>query len=531
MIKGINERQLIENFFFIVDKESKKIPFKLNKAQSYVYENLGHRNLIPKDRQRGVTSFILALFLARCLLYQNRTCVVIAHEKAPAQKMLRQLKYYIRTAALPEIPIDVDNKNEISFPGTNSFFYIGSAENDDFGRGDRITDLHCSEVAFWSNPQEKTKGLFQAVPRTGTIVLESTGNGIEWFCNRVKRAAAKPGREKVLWFGGFVSSEEYRVNLTEEEKKDIIESLDPEIEEDVLYNDYGLTPGQIAWRREKLEELDYDLASFKQEYPLILEDCFQQKGFSFFHKVNYKPTKLWKVSTVDPDLKWIKKYADLAYKSDVNLTFVMGVDVGGGVGGDSSVIQIICLEENKQVATYKTNNVPPDIFAQRIAEVGRIYNFPIVVVESNNHGLTTLSYLKDLYPKDCIYKDKSSSNIVDLGMRTTKLTKPLMIGNLRRTLAEGMVIHSEETLSELNTFIEKGSGKLEAQDGYHDDEVMALAMAVAGAEKAHTLQEYRRSAINVTPVNNDPASLDFILNELYSRNNKFPVQRQLKVIN
>lgn len=531
MSEKLTERQLIENFFYIVDKNSKKKRFLLNEAQSYVYENLGNRNLVPKDRQRGVTSFVLALFLARCLLYENRTCVVIAHKKNPAQIMLKKVKYYLNTMDIPKPLLDTNNRNEISFPETNSRFYIGTAEDDDFGRGDTITDLHCSEVAFWTNPAEKTMGLFQSVPRNGTIILESTGNGVDWFCGKVNEARKGVGRFKVQWFGGFVTSPEYTVKLPKWRQEELLKDLKPELEEDKLYNDYGLTLGQIAWRREKLEEMDFDLSRFKQEYPITIEECFQSKGMSFFHKVNYKPHRWWRQADFDPDLFWIHTYGKLAYRDDVNLTFVMGCDIGGGVGGDYSVIQVICLEEAKQVACYKTNNVPPDVFAQRIADLGKVFNYPIVVVESNNHGLTTLSYLKDIYPKNCIYKDKSSSNIVDLGMRTTRLTKPLLIGNLRRTLAEGLEIHSEGTLSELNTFVEKNGGKLEALEGYHDDEVMALAMAVAGGDKAHTLEEYRRSYINVSNNQTNPFSLDSIIHELNSRGMRYPVERQVKLLN
>jgi hypothetical protein len=55
-------------------------------------------------------------------------------------------------------------------------FYIGTAGARKFGRGDTITDLHCSEVAFWENAKELTAGLllpdsFRLFLAQGQLVL------------------------------------------------------------------------------------------------------------------------------------------------------------------------------------------------------------------------------------------------------------------------------------------------------------------------------------------------------------------------
>jgi hypothetical protein len=60
--------------------------------------------------------------------------------------------------------LEFASKREFTFPKTNSMFYIGTAGARKFGRGDTITDLHCSEYAFWENPVDLFSGLTDAVP-------------------------------------------------------------------------------------------------------------------------------------------------------------------------------------------------------------------------------------------------------------------------------------------------------------------------------------------------------------------------------
>jgi len=137
-------------------------------------------------------------------------------------------------------------------------FYIGTAGSRQFGRGDTITDLHCSEVAFWKDPKSLLGGLFQAVPRSGNISIESTGNGTgNWFHRSTMRAAAGSSRYR-MHFLPWQDFKEYTVPLNDLEKSRILNNLSEEFEE-VCMPARGFTAGQIAFRREKLEELDYDL--------------------------------------------------------------------------------------------------------------------------------------------------------------------------------------------------------------------------------------------------------------------------------
>ena len=281
------ERVIIENMFRIADKDGNDVDFILNTAQSEIDLRLSGRDIIPKARQEGVSSYFLARYTAVCLARRNVRAVVISHETDATQRMLAKVHYFLKNIKGPSAITKNMSKNEITFPKTNSAFYIGTAGSRQFGRGDTITHLHCSEVAFWPDPKKLTAGLFQAVPLSGEIAMESTGNGVGNFYHRTCMRASTGHSRYRMHFLPWHTFNEYTLEVTEEIEKAIMDNLNPEWEEVKLVNDYGLSAGRIAWRRMKLEELDFDLRLFKQEYPMTLDECFQSTGGSIFQTVRF----------------------------------------------------------------------------------------------------------------------------------------------------------------------------------------------------------------------------------------------------
>ena len=333
--------------------------FLLNPAQASIDHNLTGRDIIPKARQEGVSTYFLARYTVKCLSQRNTRAVVISHDKEATQRMLAKVHYFLDNLRGPNAVLKTSSRNEITFPKTNSAFYLGTAGSRQFGRGDTITHLHCSEVACWADPKSLTAGLFQAVPKDGEIAVESTGNGVgNWYHNICMRAAEGKGRYR-LHFLDWLGFPEYALDLTPEQEREVLAGLDPDLEEPLLVESYGATAGQIAWRRDKLEELDYDLRTFKQEYPATLDECFQSSGYSIFTKVNFVPSERWKRR--DQYLWSIEDHPQPQYD------YAFGVDVSAGVGRNNSVIQIYCLQTMEQVGEWVSNKVSPDLFADKIA--------------------------------------------------------------------------------------------------------------------------------------------------------------------
>lgn len=513
----------IEKLLCISDKNGEDVDFILNNAQRHLDENLTGRDLVPKARQEGVSSYFLARYLIACLGKRNTKAVVISHDHESTQRMLSKVKYYINHIRGPAPVIHNSSANLITFPKNDSMFYIGTAGSRKFGRGDTITHLHCSEYAYWPNPQELIKGLFQAVPMgTGEIAIESTGNGFNDYHRRCFRAY-QGASQWTCHFLPWHTFPEYSFELTPEEEADFLDRLDEELEEDKLTS--TLTPSQIAWRRVKLEELDYDLRAFRQEYPMTLDECFQASGQSVFHRINYVASDLWQKA--DTHTRILEGHPKKDY------TYVAGADVGGGVGKDASVLSIICVETMDQVLEYTNNNLDPEAFAYKCQSILKSFDNPYFVVESNNHGILTLAILNKVYPNNMLHRSPSSGNAVEerrlhnLGYRTTARSKPLMVGRLRSILAQdkgqgGLTIFSPLLRDQLSTFIEHSNGKMGAQDGCEDDCVMAMACAITGVNQAAMRAEAKRYK-PVIPIE-DPFSFDTIIKEMRTGGEGFPVR-------
>jgi len=511
---------MIEQFLQIANKEGEDVPFKLNAAQKTIDENLSGRDLIPKARQEGVSSYFLARYTVACLLRRNTKAVVISHEAESTQRMLRKVRYYVDHFRGPKPTVENMSANMITFPKMDSMFYIGTAGSKKFGRGDTISHLHCSEYAYWPDAKSLMAGLLQAVPKTGEVAVESTGNGLNDYYRRCTRAA----KGESAWRAHFLpwhTFPEYTLDVDDEVARKALGRPRSDLDEDSLSEQ--LTAGQLLWRRTKLEEMDYDIRLFNQEYPMTLADCFQASGESIFYRVLFKSTSDWRA--YDKKTHYLRNHPVQQY------TYVVGADVGAGVEKDSSCIEVICLDTMEQVFEYTNNKIAPDVFAEKIFDIATKYNTAFIVPEQNNHGLVTVKCLQELmkefnYPRNRLYQEEAISSTNELlrsGFRTTSRTKPLMIGNLRKLLATELTIHSDILQSELSTFVEHENGTLGAAKGCYDDTVMALACAAMGLPRAGLFAGAPRPKYRTVP---DPFLLDTILDELHGREVQFPIAPQ-----
>lgn len=473
------EQLLIETLLRIPDKEGRDVDFKLNHDQAIYCQAQTGRDIIAKYRQGGFSTFPLGRAFVRCMAMRNRRHVILAHNTDTTMKLLERIKYMMKHIKCAPPDMRYASANRLTFNKTDSSIFIGTAGSDNYGVGDTITDLHASEVSRWPNPTALLTGLFQAVPPTGNILLESTGYGQgNWFHQAVMRAAGS-GRGYKLHFFNWLNTPEYTIKLGEEDAADLMANLDETLDEP-RYAAAGLTPGQIAWRRLKLEELNYDTRAFMENYPLTLDECFQATGHGLFPNVNFQKTDQWK--SLDP---WT---AVLGEHPMPGREYIFGIDVAGGVGKDYSVIQGLDIETGEQVLEFRNNIIEPDRFTERVLRLAKQWNNAYLVPERNNQGILVVKMLTSSgYPKGLIYQPgrlgRAQGTTVELsdlnayGIYTTETLKALMVGELQGTIRGELTIHSEVTRLELASFIETDSGRLEAEVGCHDDCVMALVLA------------------------------------------------------
>jgi hypothetical protein len=126
--------------------------------------------------------------------------------------------------------------------------------------------------------------------------------------------------------------------------------------------------------------------------------------------------------------------------------------------------------------------------AVEVIRLGLWYRDALCCVESNNHGLTTITILRQLgYPR--LFRQRSlnrTTNKVsqEFGWRTTRTSKPLMIDDLGMALRnDELSIFDVNTIRELRTFTRNDRGTMSGSP--FDDRVMALALANQMRKYAH----------------------------------------------
>jgi hypothetical protein len=147
--------------------------------------------------------------------------------------------------------------------------------------------------------------------------------------------------------------------------------------------------------------------------------------------------------------------------------YFAGIDIG--LINDASVLCII-NKDGQLVKYYRWENIEAPELMNEIAEINKKWKFIKIVIESNNQGLTIFQDLK-----------RRMSNIE--AFSTTSKSKPEIINRLIHLFntKEIKLMIDEYLRIELEAFIFKqnsnGNIKFMAESGFHDDCVMALAIA------------------------------------------------------
>jgi len=471
--------KVIQAMFVIANKQAVTVDFHLNKVQRRYSAECTSRDIILKARREGFSSYIRAEWLVACLVDRNTRAVILSHDAEATSKHLEVVKFHIRHMKGAKPEIGYNSKIEITFPKTDSTYYIGTAGSKSFGRGDTITHLHMSEAAFYPDLKALQASVMQAAAHAKRVVLESTANGFNYFYDLCEKARRGEGEFKLHFYPWF-EDEENRRPLQPGEK---LALWDDDIK---LQRQFNLTNEQMKWYITKRREFmvsDSDiegLGLFKQEYPSTIEEAFISTGATFFQTIPYeslRPEQEGKLLIYKPPMEGHR--------------YVVGVDYCGGVGQDYAVIQVIDASEFEQVAVYRDNWADPEMTSVKAANIAKRYNLAHIVPEVNNHGILGVDILKRLYPTGRIYKRESpdsrkqsnkASKKPALGFITTERTKPYSCSTLKTYLKRGLKIHDSETYHELQMFTEI-DGALTAPEREHDDLVMALALAAVGIKE------------------------------------------------
>lgn len=256
--------------------------------------------------------------------------------------------------------------------------------------------------------------------------------------------------------------------------------------------------GKSAWKSERVDWWDIPgrTEKWKQQQIQLLgsEEKFQQEYGNVFldpgnSAVGATVIERFKVEKKDPIFRFDNDAYRVFERPSIEKQYVIGVDVGEGIGRASSVAQVLDITDLKsieQVAIYSTNVTEPYHFANNLVKLCGQWGNPPLLVERNNCGGQVIDAL---YYKHQYEKIVSCSKISPTSSQTTRNLGILSHTNLRFSGISNMrywtntlqvvKINDIDTIKELETFIKYPNGTYRKKnDKFFDDRVLALVWAL-----------------------------------------------------
>jgi hypothetical protein len=402
-------------------------------------------NVILKARQLGISTITAGYIVWMMLFHRDKAVLVMATKFATAgnlvnkvKKIMKNLPDWIRIAS-----IDIDNRT--SFILSNGSSIKAASTSGDAGRSEALSLLVLDEAAHIEGLGELWTGLYPTLSTGGRCIALSTPNGVgNWFhktCIDAETGANNFNLTTLMWDVHPDRDEGwYKKETKNMSKRQIAQELE------CNFNTSGETvidPDCMQWLLSNVKEPKH------------------RTGFdrNFWIWEEYDPT----------------------------CNYLMVADVARGDGEDYSTFHIVKLETLEVVGEYQ-GKLTPDMFAGMLNQTGREFGNCMLVVENNNIGYTVLDKLIEYDYPNLYFSVKSTHEYIDqhqasyhnsaiAGFSTSVKTRPLIIAKLEEFIRNKLIkLYSARTINEMKTFIWR-NGKPQAMKGYHDDLIMALAIA------------------------------------------------------
>lgn len=530
---------------YIKDKFANIVPFVPNEPQraliDYVLlcikEKRPVKVIILKARQMGFSTAVEALCYWWTSTNFNINSVIIGNDEKSSLNLYRMFRrYFDNTNILFKPSVRYNTKSDLTFEkfdengkqiGLGSAIKIETAKNKSAGRSDTVNFLHASELGAWENGEDLVASLMQTVPdaevmeKPSMVFLESTAEGRGNYFHKEYVAAVNKKNNYQPLFAPWWILDTYERDATFEDLGQLndYESFLVELMRkghETLGHKFTVSeesiPRKLAYYRRKAKDFAATPERLPQEYPSTWEESFIASGKNVFNPlalqemekdatpledVNYyKITPLEDRPYEEFELEQIpfeenETPDDFTYKAPLKIwekpkpykEYVIGADVAEGLkGGDFSVATVVDISTMEVVARWR-GHCDPDKFGEILGALGTYYNYALIGVEVNNHGLTTVQKLRDtfytnLYKRDRGYDEEWETPTVNLGWKTDMRTKRLMIDDLIKLVRERVIKDKDIVfINEAFSYVRDERGRMNAEEGSHDDVIMSTAIA------------------------------------------------------
>ena len=467
IISGMDVLELISKFQ-IIGKDGRQQYLTPNAEQIEIVEALEEERdtIILKARQIGSSTICLAYLFAKA--YQSQepvTYAILSYKLSSSKHLLNIAKNIYNFLPGPlKRELDVNNSTELSFKGGGRIIAAASSQKGGL-RSFTASKLIISEYAFSENPEE-LKATALAALNDGQLIIESTANYYnDCLHQEILKTQLGEANYNYLFFD-WAKHEEYRLDPPED-----FQLTD---EERTIEREYELSLDQLAWRREKISKIGWE--KFVREYPLTLEEAYRISGTTYFTHNDFQHVNVVSIEGGE--------WCTLAEPQEGH-SYAIGVDTGGGVGRDYSVIFVVCKNTMQPVCVFRSNHVTPIALAEYIITLATQYNDALVLIEANNYGLATINEVSHGYGK--LWKDPNGKDFL-----TTGKSKPLLFENFKKHLQSGTITTMDSiTMTELRSVQVDQKGIIKFSDvlDSHSDNVMACVLAYWALENVKIKQQ------------------------------------------
>lgn len=498
----MNPIYAIETYLETFDKTQEGfVPFKLFPRQKEIisaYEK-NRFNLVTKPRQAGVsttTAAYMGIKVGWADEDNPEAVLIIANKQELAFEFLAKIKdflsqlprwvwgheYYGNPKNEGKTIFLTDSKKEIKLPNGSRVKAVATSK--DALRGFTPTFLIMDEAAYIDNGNEVFGAALTALGTGGRATLISTPNGMDpLYYKTYDQARTKKNNFNIIemkWYEDLRYNKDLRWSKGDDVDKEVyftFESYQKKIAD-------GWKPTS-SWYEEMCMGMNNDTRMIAQELDVSFigsgGNVISEEYIEFHEKNNVMEPKI--TMGLENEI-WIWEEPQEGHQ------YIMGVDVSRGDGEDSSTIVIVDFTTMEQVMEYQ-GKIQPDLLAQIVEEYGELYEAYTVVDVTGGMGVSTVLKLLEFNYKRLHYDD-ATGKILSVrqrelnthlkkdkipGFHATNVRVP-MLSNLEYKIRTNAIkIRSSRLTSEMKTFVYK-NGRPDHMDGYHDDLLMSLAMAL-----------------------------------------------------
>jgi Terminase large subunit, T4likevirus-type, N-terminal len=442
-----------EEHFYIVNLDRGKEKIQLYKAQKKALKSLAENRFVSilASRQCGKTTITTVYALWNTCFFSDQRVIIVANKEGTAINIFKRIRMaYEMLPNYLKPGVKEYGKTGLTFDNGSS---IGiSTTTSTAARGDSASILCIDEAAF-IEPHFMEDFWKSVIPIVSSgkktkIFMVSTPNGTGNKFYEVYSGAEKGTNgwkaERIDWWEVPGRGEKWR--------KQMVAALGSEEAFQQEFGNTFLDSGNSAIGATVIER-------FKEQKKPVIWDC-DGGAYKVFDLPN--PNKL----------------------------YVVGVDVGEGIGRASSVAQILDvtdLQDIKQVAVYGSNTVEPYHFANKLYNMASSWGNPPLLIERNNCGAQVIDalYQNLQYEKIVSYSKLANTGAYattrHLGVYSHNNLRFAAVANMRYWLnfLQVVSLNDIDTIKELETFIRYPNGTYRKQsDKFFDDRVMSLVWAL-----------------------------------------------------